>query len=225
MTVPTLLAPDPAATEHCRAVELLIREARRRQRRRRLAIILVLVPAAAAYVVARTATSPRLSRALLARPLHFPTLGPGGRCPVSRGSKLNNSYFTGIALGGGPVRVLLADRGDVLRGLVDLGATAAPGWSALQTLWIAMPGYRGAFVVRAARVGARGPIEVQASETGLSPGSGPLVVAAGPTSNSQDGYRTVPGSTWVTSPGCYAWQVDGQGFSDIVVVDATASTT
>jgi hypothetical protein len=225
MTVPTLLAPDPAATEHCRDVELLIREARRRQRRRRLAIIFLLVAAAAAYVVARNTTSPRLSPALLARPLHFPTLGPGGRCPVSRGSKLDNSYFTGIALGSGPVRVLLADRGDALRGLVDLGTSAAPGWSALQTLWIGMPGYSGAFVVRAARVGARGPIEVQASETGLSPGSGPLVVAAGPTSNSQDGYRTVPGSTWVKSPGCYAWQVDGQGFSDIVVVNAMASTT
>jgi len=223
MTVPTL-APDPAATEHCGEVELLIREARGRQRRR-LGMILVLVTAASAYVVARATTSPRLSAALLARPLHFPTLGPGGRCPVSTGSKLDNSYFTGTALGRGPVRVLLADRGDVLRGRVDLGASAAHRWSALQTLWIAMPRYSGAFVVRAARVGAPRPIEVQASQTGLSPGSGPLVVAEGSTSNSQDGYRTVPGSTWVRSPGCYAWQVDGRGFSEIVVVDAMASTT
>jgi hypothetical protein len=138
---------------------------------------------------------------------------------------MDNSYFTGSALGRGQVRVLLADRGDVLRGRVDLGASSAPGWSALQTLWIAMPGYAGPFVVRGARLGTRGPIEVQPGRSGLSPGSGPLVVGAGPTSNSQGGYRTVPGSTWVKAPGCYAWQVDGRDFSEIVVVDAMASAT
>ncbi|MGB9185307.1 MAG: hypothetical protein WCB67_14695 [Solirubrobacteraceae bacterium] len=225
MTVPTLLAPESAATEQCRDDELLIREARRRQRRRQLAIIVVLVAVPAAYLVARAATSPRLSVSLLARPLHFPALGPRGRCPVSRGSKMSNSYFTGSALGRGQVRVLLADRGDVLRGRVDLGASPTPGWSALQTLWIAMPEYTGRFVVRAARLGVSGPIEVQPSTTGLSPGTGPLIVGGGPTSNSQDGYRTVPGSTWVKAPGCYAWQVDGSGFSETVVVDAMAPAT
>ena len=36
------------------------------------------------------------------------------------------------------------------------------------------------------------------------------------------GYRTQPGSTWVRSPGCYAWQVDGRGFSETIVVKAGA---
>jgi hypothetical protein len=224
MNVPTI-APDPAATERCRDVELLIKEARRRQRRRRLAIILVLSAGLSAYLVARASTSPRLSASLLARPLHFPALALGGRCPVSNGSTLDTSDFTGAALGSGPVRVLLADRGDVLRGRVDLGTSEAPGWYALETLWIAMPGYSGPFVVRAARLGARGPIEVQPGGTGLGPGSSRLIVAAGPTSNTLDGYRTVPGSTWVKSPGCYAWQIDGRGFSNIVVVDAMAPAT
>lgn len=223
--MPALLAPDPPATEpHCDN-ELLIREARRRQRRRQLGMILVLAAIPAAYLLAQASTSPRLSASLFARPLHFPALAAGATCPVSKGSTVATAAFTGAALGSGPVRVLLADRGDVRRGRVDLGATAIPGWSALQTLWIAMPGYNGPFVVRAARLGSRGPIEVQASDTGLSPGSGPLVVPAGPTQNSQAGYRTVPGSTWVKSPGCYAWQVDGRGFSEVVVVDATASMT
>jgi hypothetical protein len=35
-----------------------------------------------------------------------------------------------------------------------------------------------------------------------------------------DGFRTTPGSTWVTSAGCYAWQVDGRNFSEVIVVDA-----
>jgi hypothetical protein len=47
-------------------------------------------------------------------------------------------------------------------------------------------------------------------------------VPAGPTINTQDGYRTVPGSTWIKSPGCYGWQVDGRGFSDVIVVKVVA---
>ena len=93
---------------------------------------------------------------------------------------MDNAYVTGAALGSGPVRVLLADRGDVLRGRVDLGASATPGWSAMQTLWIAVPGYTGPFVVRAARLGARAPIEVKPSQTGLSPGSARSLSPQGP---------------------------------------------
>ncbi|MGH2884745.1 MAG: hypothetical protein ACRDPA_18920 [Solirubrobacteraceae bacterium] len=46
------------------------------------------------------------------------------------------------------------------------------------------------------------------------------MVPAGPTQNTENGYRTVPGSTWVASPGCYAWQVDGRNFSELIVVHA-----
>jgi hypothetical protein len=217
----TLLAPDPVAQPERVEVDLLIREARLRQRRRRLVVIACLAALAGTYLVVRATASSQGSASLLSRPLHFPSLGPSGGCPASSGSTFD-SYFAGVALGSGPVRVLLADRGNIVRGRVDLGASEAPGWSALQTLWFAMPGYDGPFVVRAAPLGARGPIEVQSDQTGLRPGSGPLVVAAGPTTNTQDGYRTVPGSTWVRSPGCYAWQIDGRGFSEIVVADAAA---
>jgi len=138
-----------------------------------------------------------------------------------------NSSFVGVALGSGPVRVLLADAGDVLRGRVDVGMRSSPGWIGLQTVWFAMPGYNGAFVVRAKRLGASSPIEVRPGGTGyrigLSPGSGPLVVAANAGVYGPQGYRTMPGSTWIRSPGCYAWQVDGRGFSQIIVMDAVAS--
>lgn len=138
---------------------------------------------------------------------------------MSSGYSVNNSYFGGTALGNGPVRVMLANAGDIRHGRVDLGTTDSHGWFALQTIWFATPGYGGPFVVRGGRLGRRSPIEVQPGGTGLTPGSGPLVVPAGPTLNTQDGYRTVPGSTWVTSAGCYAWQVDGQGFTEVIVID------
>lgn len=239
-----LLISDPSAdagSEH----ELLIREARRRQRRRRLAMAFTVIAAGGAYIGARSANSaPPRPASLLSRPLHFPSLGPGGRCPVSSGYTASNAYFGGGVLGRGPVRVLIGNRGDIPRGRVSLGAPAAHGWFGLETVWFAMPSYDGPFVVRGARLGGRGPIAVQPSDQGLGPGSGPLVVPAGPTNNTyytawrsrrvRDpvsgrpvtvqvgyGYRTMPGSTWVRSPGCYAWQVDGRGFSDVLVADLT----
>ena len=33
---------------------------------------------------------------------------------------------------------------------------------------------------------------------------------------------TSPGTTWISAPGCYAWQVDGVGFSNLIVFEAVA---
>jgi hypothetical protein len=214
--VPGSTSPDE---EYERELDLLIREARRRQRRRRIAAALLITAAVAgAYLTTRGIGSGVQSGSLLSQPLHLPSLRPGQPCPTSSGYRVNTSYFAGKALGDGPVRVLLDDTGDVLRGRVDITAGSKQSWHALQTLWFAKPGYRGPFVVRAANLGAGGPIEVQPGSSGLAPGSGPLAVAAGPTINTDDGYRTVPGSTWITSPGCYGWQIDGRGFSETIVV-------
>jgi hypothetical protein len=223
VTLSEITLPAPSSTSpdepYERELELLIREARRRQRRRRLvAALLIAAAAAGAYLTTRGIGSAVQSRSLLSRPLHLPSLQPGQPCPTSSGYTVNNSYFAGKALGDGPVRVLLDDTGDVLRGRVDITAGSKQSWHALQTLWFAKPGYRGPFVIRAANLGAGGPIEVQPGSSGLTPGSGPLAVAAGPTINTGDGYRTVPGSTWVTSPGCYGWQIDGRGFSETIIV-------
>jgi hypothetical protein len=226
---------EPGTLDPARRV--LMRVARRRRVAALLGIGAVTLAVAATVVTTlqpnadsastQTVTLSNQSRSLLARPLHLPSLAPGASCPATPGTTMNTSLFSGVALGSGPVRVLLADRGHLLRGHVDLGSrqippstTDAPDWSAIQTLWFSLPGYNGPFVVRGQRLAGTSSIAVQPDSTGLAPGSGPLVVPAGPTNNTSDGYRTVPGSTWVTAPGCYAWQVDGFGFSEVIVVDA-----
>ena len=220
MTMNGLAPPPLPPREEIDDLELLIPEARRRQRRRRLVLTFILLAALAAYLVTHTtAHSTRVTSRLAYSP-PFPSLGPGGRCPVSSGVAFNNSDFAGIALGSGPIRVLIANAGDIRHGRPELGTTQAPGWFALQTIWFAKPGYHGPFAVRAARLGAKGPIEVQPGRTGLTPGSGSLFIPAGPTAAFADGYRTQPGSTWVKSPGCYAWQVRGRGFSESIAFQA-----
>jgi hypothetical protein len=49
--------------------------------------------------------------AVLNRPLHFPALRPGQRCPASLGKPVNTADFGGVALGTGPVRVLVGGTG------------------------------------------------------------------------------------------------------------------
>jgi hypothetical protein len=44
--------------------------------------------------------------AVLNRPLRFPAVRPGQRCPASPGKPVNAAGFGGIALGTGPMRVI-----------------------------------------------------------------------------------------------------------------------
>jgi len=154
--------------------------------------------------------------AALHRPLHFPALRPGQHCPATPGHTVNTGQFGGIGLGTGPVRVLIANPGHLRQGTADLFRhTSAPPWLALKTLWYSMPAYQGPFVIRAKRLNGPGPVAM-----GEGPVIAPLVVPPGPTLNSGDGYRQAPGGLWVRAAGCYAWQVDGLTFSEIIVVHA-----
>ena len=156
--------------------------------------------------------------AVLNRPLHFPALRPGQRCPASRGSPVSTDLFGGIALGSGPVRVIIGEQspGDVRHGVATLiSPTSVPPWLGLKTLWFSVPAYQGPVIIRAERLGRPGPVAL-----GEGPLVAPLVVPPGPTLNGGGGWRIAPGGLWVRTPGCYAWQVDGLDFSEIITVRA-----
>lgn len=152
------------------------------------------------------------------RPLHFPTMAPGQPCPATPGTRLDTSDFGGIALGTGPVRPLLPDaiEADALRGNADLlNPTRVPPWLGFNTLWVSRPDYQGPFIVRAQRLDGPGTVL-----QGAGPNVPTLVIPPGPTINNYQGWRTAPGGTWVKTPGCYGWQVDGLTFSYVIVVNA-----
>lgn len=156
--------------------------------------------------------------AVLSRPLRFPALSQGDPCPVSRGTAVNNPDFGGIALGKGPVRPILAEEptSSARRGLaVLITHTSAPGWDGFKTLWFSDRSYQGPFIIRAKRIDKPGKIVM-----GERPSATMLVVPPGPTINGGGGRRAAPGGTWVKSPGCYAWQVDGLSFSTVIVTKA-----
>lgn len=176
-------------------------------------------PASAASESVRPSSSPRAStvtsspppnndQARLTRPLHLPVLRPGQACPVSRGTPTHSSDFTGSALGVGPVH-------PIATGNEGLGSnTHAPGWLAIKSLWLSDPQYQGPFLVRIRRLDGSGPAGVLEDPTVTS-----FFVPAGPTWNSEPGgYREITGATWVKTPGCVAWQIDGLTFSNVIVI-------
>lgn len=156
-----------------------------------------------------------LPRALY-RPVHIPVLRPGEPCPATPGLPIANAYLAGIALGRGPVRVLIASAGDTRHGIVDLDPSGTPRWREFKTLWFSLPSYQGPFVIRAKRLSGRGPIRLGGSG-GLPRPRAVIVVPPGPTANGGGGWRTAPTGTWATRPGCFAWQVDAPHFREVIV--------
>jgi hypothetical protein len=153
----------------------------------------------------------------LARPLALPSVPAGAPCPVSAGHPITTSAFGGLALGEGPARPLAAARDvDAARG-IPLDAPYQ-GWLSFKTLWFTDPSYQGPVRIRGPRIDAPGEIAF-----GEGPDQAELIIPPGPTVNGRDGYREAPGGTYVRAPRCYAWQVDGVGFSPVIVFRAIAA--
>ena len=147
----------------------------------------------------------------LARPLRLPRLAIGDACPTTAEHHVATSDFAGVALGTGPVEPLIAATAIVSQG--------PDGWYGVKTLWFTQPGYTGPVLIRGARVDDAG-----AMGFGEQPVIGHLIIPPGPTVNEgTDGYRQAPGGTFVRAPGCYAWQIDGIGFSYVVVFKAVSN--
>jgi hypothetical protein len=159
------------------------------------------------YPLKADSTGAQSLPASMMRPLHLPAVAAGQRCPSTPGHQVKTADFGGYALGSGPVEPMA------------LGPRSSwpDGWYGYKTLWFTLPSYTDAVLIRGARIDGDGPVGF-----GEGPRIGHLIIPPGPTVNGQDGYREAPGGTFVKSPGCYAFQVDGLNFSyPIVFVAAT----
>jgi hypothetical protein len=151
----------------------------------------------------------------LRRPLHLPSVTPGAACPGTAGGL--PSPDVAIALGSGPAYPVLGFEGDHVppspKAVVPLYADERKGsvyWH--KTLWAVDPDYDGPVLIRGR--GLYPPrdllfgvdsqrldeLEFPAEETGS--------------------WRYGPSVTILPGPGCYAYQLDGTGFSRVIVFEA-----
>ena len=155
--------------------------------------------------------------------VHFicPQCSLGGACPTSSGRLYTNSLFGGIELGSGPVLPLLGvararDVGPAKQGVLRfIPSTDYPGWFSLKTLWFSFPSYQGPVFIRGRQLDGSHSVGI-----GDGPSTNDPEFPAGPTVNGGGGFREWPGATWLSAPGCYAWQVDGLDFSSVIVFTA-----
>lgn len=154
---------------------------------------------------------------LLKRALHIPMLSAGSACPSAAqngtlGDHGGLDLPSAPAFGPGPAYPTLGSDGGraVLR--YGIGWTPYGGWEGTKLLWT-VPGYNGPYIVRGRQLDGpnelafdQGPNWTNKLHTELR--------LVGPYS------RLNPAATYLRVPGCYAYQVDGRGFSYLIVFDA-----
>ena len=148
-------------------------------------------------------------RGLLRRPLHFPAVGAGA-CPASLPTGSIGAYGA-TAFGPGPAypTLTLRDGGASLTYQHDW---AFAGWDGTKVLWT-VPTYRGPYIVRGRQLDGPGVVRFDQGPNWTNK-LHPELRLVGPYADLN------PAATFLHGAGCYAYQVDGRGFSYTIVFRA-----
>jgi hypothetical protein len=156
----------------------------------------------------------------LQRPLHVPTIAAGSPCPTTPpNGDLTRIGFTGIAWGRGPAYPGGLDSGQGKPILTYLDPVppeslfSGSKWFGNKVLWMIDSIYRGPVLIRGRQLD--GPNEVRFDRGLVPPRELRIPVFAPP--------RGRPSHTRVRASGCYGYQVDGVGFSYVIVFEAKPS--
>jgi hypothetical protein len=155
-------------------------------------------------------------RGLVRRPLHIPTLPSGGACPATEaegtlGERGNVDAPAAAAFGPGPAYPGLDSDGGRARLNYVKGGDYGD-WDGTKLLWT-VPRYYGPYIVRGRQLDGPNQLRFDWGPTW----SFKLHVAlrlVGPYP------RLNPAATYLRAPGCYAYQVDGRGFTYLIVFEA-----
>jgi hypothetical protein len=155
---------------------------------------------------------------LRARPLRLPTLDPGDRCETDLARKVSPAFAPG--LGDGPVYpVGFARRSRLVFEYPPARNSLFAGseWGGSKVLWVSDPDYEGPILIRGHQLD--GPNELRLQQAGR-PMAPALAMRSGEADNWTGGWRNFPSYTRLRAPGCYAYQVDGDGFTDVITFEA-----
>jgi hypothetical protein len=145
----------------------------------------------------------------LRRPLKLPRIAPGEPCPRTPGGRPNPDVAT--ALGSGPAYPVPGFEAG--KRVVELSADERRGGSYWQkTLWAVEPAYDGPVLIRGRGISPAQKMGFGYDDRELDE----LELHAQKT----DRWRYGPSFTILPGPGCYAFQVDGTNFSEVIVFEA-----
>ena len=155
----------------------------------------------------------------LHRPLRIAQLAPGGACPTTTARGTIPSLGSMPAWGTGPMSPVVPGARDRL--VVQLAHEEGLGaeWAVEKVLWMPTTAYRGPLLIRGRQLD--GPNEVR-FEDGV-PGFTPAARLRPVRELRIYGGRGHPATTRVRASGCYAWQLDGTGFTRTIVFEAVVA--
>ncbi len=145
--------------------------------------------------------------ARLRRPLTLPSVAAGDACPVSTSRSVSPTF--GLAAGDGPVYAVGLGNGTITRGPIGF----------YKTLWVAHRSYTGPILIRGQSLYGNATLMFQEGVPGTSEQE--LRLAEGPAYlvGTED-WRDWASETLIPGPGCYAFQVDGDTFSEVITFRA-----
>jgi hypothetical protein len=175
----------------------------------RRGLALAVVGAVAVVSAGAAGSSPPDVWKKLRRPLHIPRIAPGAPCPTTGAKRFEAlPAFPVLAREGN--RPVLHFNYPLPRGSIDYGSP----WSAQKVMWVVRARYRGPLLIRGRQLD--GPHDLRFEQGQIPPASRRIPAGSG--------VRRYPSTTRVSSPGCYAYQVDGLGFSRLVVFEAKVNS-
>jgi hypothetical protein len=152
---------------------------------------------------------------LVVRPLHLPTVGANGACPRTPAHQVSPSFSLALDDGTAPYPVGFGD------GLVTYSRNVLhQGWLFQKTIWITPVTFRGRVLVRGGRLGEKARLKFSAGEPPRLASHELRLSFRGREFSGGWQQALGPRYTLVPSPGCYALQVDGTGFSKVLVFEA-----
>ncbi|MBX7270135.1 hypothetical protein KIF24_31685 [Micromonospora sp. Llam7] len=158
------------------------------------------------------AVSPSAAPVEFALPsLRLPGMAPDGTCPVTEPHSWADPEQASRVFGPGPVYPIADYFPDGALPLRD-GDRQQDGSYTAKVRWLAT-GYTGPVLLRAAPIDGAGSASAKFSYLGETRDDGHHAVLTSPDTD-------LPGTTTVSGPGCYAYQVDGTSFSFTIVFRA-----
>jgi hypothetical protein len=184
----------------------------------RVALAAALVVAFGGVASAARKPKPHWTWRSLHRPLHVPRIAAGAPCPVSPTTRVDLGIEGVRSLRGrGPAYPTLTGSEQSLEIYDPLPAQwSGSSWSGMKVLWWASGRYHGPVLIRGRQLD--GP-NLLRFDDGLVPPA-ETRIWPGPGFRPWKGARDHPSYTRVRAPGCYGYQVDGAGFSRVIVFRA-----
>jgi len=154
---------------------------------------------------------------LLRRPLQIPMLSAGSACPAAEqngtlGDHGDLDLPTAPAFGPGPAYPTLASDGGRAVLWYRVGFSPDKGWEGTKVLWT-VPRYNGPYIVRGRQLDGANELQFDQGPNWSNKLHAQLRLV-GPYT------RLNPAATYLGAPGCYAYQIDGHGFSYLIVFEA-----